>query len=257
MAIALIHKPRGQTPLRAMTDWANGQPALAEEPRVYAGRLDPMAEGALLVLTGEDRHALQVHLRHDKTYVATFLFGVSSDTGDGLGRVAAGQGELPSVEDVLGAVKLLCGTHVLPLPVWSSHRVRGKPLWWWAQRGRSDEVEVPVRAMTVTRVAEVTARMVRAEDVAADMKTRIAEVEGDFRQDDALHAWEAVARSTSTLVEATAVLDVTSGTYVRALADLLGVRLGCGALLAALARTRVGPYVLQADGTVDPEAVAG
>lgn len=257
MAVVLIHKPRGQTPLRAMTDWARGQPSLVEEPRVYAGRLDPMAEGALLVLTGEDRHALPAHLRHDKTYVATFLFGVSSDTGDGLGRVTTGQGVLPSVEDILAAVTALRGTHALPLPVWSSHRARGKPLWWWAQQGRLDEVEVPSRAMTVTQVAEVTARVVRAEDVAADMKTRIAAVEGNFRQEDALDAWEGVARSTSALMEATTALDVTSGTYVRALADLLGTRLGCGALLAALVRTRVGPYLLQADGTVDPEAVAG
>ncbi len=257
MAVVLIHKPRGQTPLRAMTDWANGQPSLVEEPRVYAGRLDPMAEGALLVLTGEDRHALPAHLRHDKTYVATFLFGVSSDTGDGLGRVTTGQGDLPSVEDIRAAVTALHGTHVLPLPVWSSHRVRGKPLWWWAQQGRLEEVEVPARAMTVTRVAEVTARGVRANDVAAAMKASIAAVEGNFRQVDALDAWEAIARSTSTLMEAPAVLDVTSGTYVRALADQLGTRLGCGALLAALARTRVGPYALQADGTVDPGAVAG
>jgi tRNA pseudouridine55 synthase len=34
------------------------------------------------------------------------------------------------------------------------------------------------------------------------------------------------------------------GTYVRALADDIGRKLGCGAHLAALTRTRIGPYLL-------------
>ncbi len=42
------------------------------------------------------------------------------------------------------------------------------------------------------------------------------------------------------------VIDVTSGFYVRALARDLGERLGCGGHLAALTRTRTGPFGLEA-----------
>ncbi|MBI4432965.1 MAG: tRNA pseudouridine(55) synthase TruB [Candidatus Omnitrophica bacterium] len=41
------------------------------------------------------------------------------------------------------------------------------------------------------------------------------------------------------------VLGCSKGTYVRALCDEIGQRLGCGATLSCLARTRVGPWTLQ------------
>jgi tRNA pseudouridine55 synthase len=46
---------------------------------------------------------------------------------------------------------------------------------------------------------------------------------------------------------------VTAGTYLRSLARDVGERLGCGAHLRALTRTRVGPFGL--DGATAPEAV--
>lgn len=39
-------------------------------------------------------------------------------------------------------------------------------------------------------------------------------------------------------------VECSSGTYIRVLADDIGVRLGCGAHLAALVRTAIGPYTL-------------
>jgi tRNA pseudouridine55 synthase len=41
------------------------------------------------------------------------------------------------------------------------------------------------------------------------------------------------------------------GTYIRALAHDLGARLGCGAFLQALVRTRIGPYRLAESITID------
>lgn len=46
------------------------------------------------------------------------------------------------------------------------------------------------------------------------------------------------------------VVDCGKGTYVRALARDLGRRLGCGAYLTALTRTRIGPFTL--DEALDP-----
>ena len=258
--IVTLDKPAGWTPLEALEDLRARTPALAEEPMVYAGRLDPMAEGVLLVLTGEDRHALPAHLAHDKTYEATFLFGVSSDTFDALGRVRLG-GAVDGLADVLGdglpdvspdvsacvaAVQALVGTHELPIPAWSAYRVRGRPLHAWAREGRIGEVAVPVRAMRVNRAADVVGERVRAADVVPEVNARIERVRGLFRQDEALLGWARVGTANPPLVKVRATLDVVSGVYVRALADAVGARLGCGALLLALRRTRVGPYKIEA-----------
>ena len=130
--ILVIDKPPGWTPLEAMEALRAGTPALVEEKMVYAGRLDPMAEGVLLVLTGEDRHTLAAHLGHDKQYVATFLFGVGSDTHDALGRLVSGGSSPPPAARCAEAVAALPGVHPLPLPVWSAYRVGGRPLHAWA-----------------------------------------------------------------------------------------------------------------------------
>lgn len=205
----------------------------------YAGRLDPMAEGVLLLLSGADRHDLPAHLGHDKEYVARFLFGVRSDTHDALGRLTPGGGPAPEEADCARVVAALPGVHTLPLPVWSAYKLRGRPLHAWAAEGRLDEVVVPIRQMGVRGVAGVTSRSVRAGALAGEVVGRILRVRGAFRQEAALADWRALA---APLVEVTATLTVTSGTYVRSLAEKMGTELGCGCLLVGLCRTRVGPF---------------
>ncbi|MDP2315170.1 MAG: hypothetical protein Q8P41_19880 [Pseudomonadota bacterium] len=239
--ILTLHKPAGWTPLEAMEALRARTPALAGEPIVYAGRLDPMAEGLLLVLTGADRFALPEHLEHDKDYVATFLFGVASDTFDALGRLAD-RAHAPDLAACAAAVAALAGVHDLPLPAWSAYRVHGRPLHAWAREGRLHEIELPMRAMRVTAVHGVAAAPVRASALVDDVSARIDRVRGLFRQDEARADWEHLASDDPPLVAVRAALTVTSGTFVRALAQAMGARLGCGGLLVALRRTRVGPY---------------
>ncbi len=237
-----IDKPPGWTPLEALQDLRARTPALADEAMVYAGRLDPMAEGLLLVLTGEDRYALDAHLLHDKEYVATLLFGVQSDTHDALGRLTSGSP--PDHVACATAVDSLAGAHDLPLPVWSSYRVQGRALHGWAREGRLNEITVPRRTMTVTAATPLEARPIALAALLPDIRTRIERVRGEFRQADALADWLYLSQTPPSLVRARVTLVVESGTYIRALAHDLGQRLGCGALLLSLRRTRVGPFTL-------------
>lgn len=239
--IVTIYKPAGWTPLEALEDLRLRTPELSGVPMVYAGRLDPMAEGALLVLTGEDRLSLPQHLVHDKEYVASFLFGVKSDTHDALGRLSV-LGAPPTAEQCAAAVHGLPGIHTLPLPAWSAYKVRGRPLHAWANESRLHEVDIPTRKMVASAVRDVSADAVRASALLPDVCARITRVRGDFRQSAALSDWNGLAERDPPLIRVTATLTVTSGTYVRSLTQMLGLQLGCGALLLALVRTRVGPY---------------
>jgi tRNA pseudouridine55 synthase len=58
-------------------------------------------------------------------------------------------------------------------------------------------------------------------------------------------------RRAGTTVELDAMVDCSSGTYVRALARDLGADLGVGGHLAALRRTRVGPFDLRVARTLE------
>jgi len=59
----------------------------AKTPLTYAGRLDPMAEGVLIILVGDECKKKQKYLGLDKEYEIEVLFGLETDTQDILGVI--------------------------------------------------------------------------------------------------------------------------------------------------------------------------
>jgi tRNA U55 pseudouridine synthase TruB len=51
---ACVYKPQGATPLDAVTMFKARHPEYAGSTVSYAGRLDPMAEGLLILLIGDE-----------------------------------------------------------------------------------------------------------------------------------------------------------------------------------------------------------
>jgi tRNA pseudouridine55 synthase len=90
-----INKPAGMTPLEALESLRASRPELAGAPMTYAGRLDPLACGVLVVLTGEDVHSKEQFLGLDKQYEAEILFGFETDSYDILGIPSAASRFLP------------------------------------------------------------------------------------------------------------------------------------------------------------------
>ena len=54
MNILKLYKNRGETPLECINRFKKENPEYQKEKMTYAGRLDPLAEGLLLVLVGEE-----------------------------------------------------------------------------------------------------------------------------------------------------------------------------------------------------------
>ena len=254
MAVVSVYKKVGATPLEALEALRVDRPDLAHEPMTYAGRLDPMAEGVLLVLTGEDRYRAKEFQQLDKTYSATFLLGFSTDTGDVLGVVDRwSEGDDVLVRDAFETLlhgdvsvfqhrisRVLLGEHALPLPGYSSYKVKGKPLHFWAKSGRLHEIEVPTRAMRVHAVRDVSISRISSRDILGDIESRIALVRGDFRQEEILVRWRDVLLRCEHALLVSCMLDVSSGTYIRALSRVLEEEFHLPSMLFRLVRTRVG-----------------
>jgi len=174
----------------------------------HAGTLDPMATG-LLVVAVERSTKLLGHLAlTDKTYLATIRLGSSTTTDDAEGAVlsAAPAQALDAVDDELirAAVADLTGPiRQVPSSV-SAIKIGGRRAYDLVRAG--EHVELAARPVTIDRF-----------DVSA------------FRR-AAAH------------IDLDAVVECTTGTYVRSLARDLGAALGVGGHLTALRRTRVGPF---------------
>ena len=213
--LVLVDKPAGWT----SHDVVARTRRLAGTRKVgHAGTLDPMATGLLVLGVGRATRLLTYLVGADKTYTATLRLGVSTVTDDAEGEVTAVTDAAGvSDEAVRRAVRALTGDlQQVPSAV-SAIKVDGRRSYARVRAG--EQVELAARPVTVHRF-----------DVL------------DLRRD--VHDGSAV-------VDLDVELDVTSGTYVRALARDLGTALGTGGHLTALRRTRVGPYDVAQAPTLD------
>jgi tRNA pseudouridine55 synthase len=177
----------------------------------HAGTLDPLATGLLLIGVGEGTKQLSSLIGLPKTYEAEIKLGSATDSGDMTGAVTA-EAPVPNLskEEVEKVVLGMKGTHALEVSLFSAIKRGGKPLYEYAREGK--EVEKPVRDMTVR-----DARLISFSE------------SGDV---------------------VSAFFDVSSGTYIRSLAEELGRRLGTVAHIQNLRRTSIGEYKVSDARTV-------
>lgn len=173
----------------------------------HTGTLDPGAAGVLPVCLGKATRIIEF-LPDDKVYRAEITFGRSTDTQDSFGTTTR-EGDTESLNAV--AVEQCLAGFSGPLeqvpPMASAIRHRGKRLYELARAG----VEV-------------------------ERKPRLVKI---FRA--------GLVRYTGHPAPPRALIDVhcSAGTYIRTLCHDLGEKLGCGAHMSFLLRTRVGNFNLE------------
>lgn len=196
-ALLIVDKPPGPTShdvVRAVKEVLGGA-------RVgHAGTLDPAATGVLVLLIGSTTRLCR-YLRSDKEYLATVVFGASTDTYDATGQIVGGSSEIPADA---GVIERVCrefeGEIEQVPPMFSAVHHKGKRLYELAREGVT--VRRRARTVVISRIDVLSYEPPRASlRVCCD-----------------------------------------GGTYIRALAHDIGARLGCGAHLERLRRTRVGPF---------------
>lgn len=231
------YKPLGLTPLQAIEKLKSEHPEFADVPITYAGRLDPMAEGLLILLAGDAVHRKQEFLDLPKTYEAKILLGFSSDTFDILGLAQQHDAKHKNPQELITAIKDLVGTHEFPYPPYSSKTVDGKPLWLLTRENKISAADLPTREMTVLSVEKLEVRDEPWKNVYSEIVSSINLVDGDFRQDEILKQWTTLNPNHDIQI-LSVEFTVTSGTYIRTLANELG------GLLLHLIRTSIGKYHL-------------
>ncbi len=185
--------------------------ALQQAKRLYfaakaghTGSLDPLATGVLPLCFGEATKFSQYLLDADKAYESTFLLGKITASGDAEGELLETRDASHITErDVSEALNAFRGEIEQIPSMFSAIKHQGQPLYKLARQGK--EVERKVRRVTIKRLE---LRAFRA---------------GENPQVDVY-------------------LECTKGTYVRSLAEDLGLALGCGAHVCALRRTQAGPF---------------
>jgi tRNA pseudouridine55 synthase len=241
-----LYKRKSETPLQTMGRFVASHPEYAGVKMTYAGRLDPMAEGVLVALSGEKNKERDQYTGMDKDYEFELAFGVETDTLDTLGLVTSQKGiaSAPTLDQVNEALKKYAGTIRQVYPAYSSKVVDGTPLFEYARRGVIGSVVMPSHEVTVSALEAVEVRQMPKNGLWKGINEAVSAVTGDFRQKHILEAWKGYFEASAPEMISVYKLKVScgSGFYVRQLVSDLGRDFGCGAVTLSIVRTRVGEY---------------
>lgn len=106
----------------------------------HTGTLDPMATGVLPVCIGEATKLAQFLSLENKTYRATMLLGVRTDTQDIEGKVTQKSDVAVTEDDIRRALAAMVGKIRQIPPAYSALKHKGKPLYKYARQGEFPEI---------------------------------------------------------------------------------------------------------------------
>ncbi len=176
----------------------------------HAGTLDPLASGLLVVAVGQATKLLPLVPVDSKEYHFAIQFGETRETGDREGEVLKDGYSIPNLSDLEAVLPQFRGTISQVPPKYSAIKINGRKAYELARKG--EEVEIQPREVEISSL----------ELIDFDETTGIANL----------------------------VVNCSSGTYVRSLAQDIATALNSGAYAAIIHRTRVGMFYLKDAVTV-------
>lgn len=188
----------------------------------HAGTLDPAATGVLPLCLGRATRLAEYMYELRKGYRAEITLGIATATGDAAGRIISKSD--PPLLKPAGIGELfheMTGLQEQTVPAYSAAKYRGQPLYKYARRGET----VPEKRRTIN-----------------------------------VYRLELLSLTPKIAPQIVCEVECSRGTYIRALAEEIGRRLGCGAHLHALERTHVGPFRIESSfvlGDLERSAAAG
>lgn len=216
--ILIIDKPAGIT----SHDVVARVRRILQTKRVgHTGTLDPFATGVMVILIGRATRLAQFLDKDAKEYEALVQFGFETDTGDFTGvRIA----ECGMRNEEIG--KVLAATHWNEVfskfsgeieqtpPMYSAKKIDGKKLYELARKGET--VERKPILVTIHRLEIVDDSEIRNPQSAIRI-----------------------------------LVACSAGTYIRTLAEDIGRKVGVGAHLSELRRTRAGKFRIEQSVTLE------
>lgn len=237
--IIVLSKKEGETPLEALEFFRGKNKKYKDAKMTYAGRLDPMASGLLIILAGEETKNKEKYLALGKEYEFEVLFGFTTDTYDILGKVVSSKkydlNKKILEESIKQNLKYFTGKFIQKYPVYSSKNIKK------VRAGKS--VKASSREVFIKDLKFLKLRTINDVKLSNDIKKRILKVSGDFRQKEILKLWQKHLQNSMTkYAVASFKIKCSSGTYVRGIAHELGKSMGVPALAFSIKRTKIGKW---------------
>lgn len=233
----------------------------------HTGVLDPLAEGVVLFLVGDERFRKQEHSEYTKGYDFDIAVGLETDSFDALGvlspssrsffeMASSGADSLKSPingldkNEIQTRIDGFKGVYTQEVPLYSAQKVNGKKLFLYPKEGLTPPY-IPKKSGFIKRLEYKGKKQVKLVDLVSRMIDRINEIDsGQFRQEEVKDQWSEVLKEAVTccdiadskLPELSFFVELTRGLYVRSLSQDIVKLLGCIGFVSRLERVFNGPY---------------
>lgn len=171
----------------------------------HTGTLDPLATGVLPICIGEATKLSEKLTSEIKAYSVKMLLGVETDTYDITGRIVFASVFNKDEIYIKERIKRFIGKQQQMPPKYSAIKVEGKKLYQYARENQ--DVEIKPREIEIFSI----------DNIKIDLESK--EV-----------AFDVVC---------------SKGTYIRSLVNDIGKKIGCGATMTELRRTKTGSFVIE------------
>lgn len=244
--ITLAWKPYGIT----SNDFAYQQKTYLQVDKLcYAGRLDPMAQGQMLLLCDEKVKDMDLYLSHDKSYTFDMIFGLSTDSLDPYGKISSYCQVNPTDKGrIMNRLPKFIESYTEQIyPMKSSYVIRHhgvrKPLWWYYDQNIVvPHEQVPKKKVSIYSYNIYTIDAVPSSEVVDTMKKRMKKVTNPKTMKD-LHLEDVESQYNSISdvmwIKATMALSVSSGFYIRQFCHDFGKYISIPCVAMDITRTNI------------------
>ena len=215
----------------------------------HAGTLDPLATGVLLVCIGKATKLAETLQSHDKEYVAGVTFGATTPSYDLEKEIDRFfPHEHITAESIEQALPAFIGEQDQIAPLFSAKSVDGVRAYELARKLHAQGKTLDEAAQELIRVARINITELELTDFKTTSDIKNIDVHGNVGASERINVTD---NSALGLPRAEIRMACSKGTYVRAFARDLGEKLGSGAHLDSLQRSRSGQFRVENALTVE------
>ena len=187
-----------------------------EEKVSFAGRLDPLAFGKIILLTETDKFKQDEFCNFNKIYTFSVLHDFQTDTYDLMGLVT----------DFKGFNQIIIEEPILinqSYPPYSSKTINvdGKmtKLWELAKQNNLSDKKIPTKEVNIYYVKKINHYEIKGNELYDLICSLINKVNGNFRQKEILEKWQSVINLDTIYKVSDYETKISSGGYVRSIAN--------------------------------------
>lgn len=221
MTITKVWKPYGITSIEFVKKFKNNDNKSIQKI-TCVGKLDPLAQGELIVLTNEDTKKMKECMKLKKRYIFDLIIGIETESHDCLSRVLQVGTYLEDVSKSLSNFIEIYNHQQYPLV--SSYVVKHKgiknPLWWFYMNGYRN-IKLPSKDVKIDNYKIHNIKKISFSSLSKQFSERIGTIKDNLLCESLntqyfIEHWKELGEMVDTThVVIKLEMDVSSGFYVR------------------------------------------